>query len=268
MPFLPAGATSSTAMRSGRGLPDGFAAEMVGWVDRGAVVQKLNSTDRIDIEVDTVDGDETVHVGNADFVARFFFTSNESSVGPESVDDRALDDSHRSRFEESDLQLLLGATEKRGSSPYWENLLVIDPSPGWLTQLDPAWDLFRMPEASWLSQNCLASIAEAFEGLYGSHRRKAVITKLLYLKRPLLVPICDSGLAGLMRLRKDNPEALAAFVAHFREQGRKNLASLEVIQRDLESRGLRRSLPRILQAVLWCKAASSGPYWYYTQLVD
>lgn len=231
-------------------------------------MQKLDSKDRIDIEVDTIDGEETIRVGNADFVARFYFTSNEGSVGPKSVDDRALDDDHRSKFEETDLQLLLGATEPRGSSPYWEDLLVLHPSPKWLTRLDPAWDLIRMPEASWLSQDCTASIEAAFQGLYGAHRRKAIITKLLYMKRPLLVPICDSTLAGLMRLRKDDPQALAGFVSHFREQGRRNVAALEVIQRDLESRGLRRSLPRILQAVLWCKAASSGPYWYYTQLVD
>lgn len=229
---------------------------------------KLDSKDRIDIAVDTLDGDETVHVGNADFVARFFFTSNESSVGPKSMDDRALDESHASRFEDADLQFLTGGTEARGSSPYWENLLVLHSSPPWLKHLDPAWDLFRMPEASWRSQDCLALIEKAFEGLYGAHRRKAIITKLLYMKRPRLVPVCDSALAGLTRLRKDDPEALAGFISYFREQGRKNLGPLEVIQRDLESRGLRRSLPRILQAVMWCKAASSGPYWYYTQLVD
>jgi hypothetical protein len=231
-------------------------------------VQKLDSKDRIDIEVETIDGEEAVRVGNADYVARFYFTSNEASVGPKSVDDRALDESHRSKFEEADLQLLLGATEQGGSSPYWEDLLVRHPSPEWLTELDPAWDLMQMPDDSWQSQDCIAAIERAFEGLYGAHRRKAVITKLLYMKRPLLVPICDSGLTGLMRLRKDDPAALAEFVSHFREQGRRNLTALEVIQSDLEIRGLRRSLTRILHAVLWCKSASSGPYWYYTQLVD
>jgi len=88
------------------------------------------------------------------------------------------------------------------------------------------------------------------------------------LKRPLLIPICDSASAGLLRLRRDDPGSLAGFVSHLREEGRKNSTSLEAIQKDLESEGLRRSLSRILQAVLWCKAASSGPYWYYTQLMD
>jgi hypothetical protein len=146
----------------------------------GNLVPELDSKDRVDIEVDTIDGGEAIRVGNADFVARFFFTSGEGSAGPESVDERAMDGSHSSRFEETDLQLLLGAKELRRPSESWEDSVVVHPSPPWLTQLDPSWDLMRTPEASWVSQGCAALIEEAFEALYGGHERKGFITKLLY----------------------------------------------------------------------------------------
>ncbi len=224
--------------------------------------------ERIDLEIDTFDGGETIRVVHAERIAPFFFKSDRSSEGADSYDARSMDRRQRERFEEADLEVLNRTMETRTSKRYWEDVLEKDPSPRWLRDLDLSWDLMRMSDDDWSSRGCGRSIEKAFGHLYGAHRRKGVITKLLHLKRPDLIPICDSVVAGVMRLRQDDPAALTRFVVHLREQGRRNLDELLSVQRTLADLGLERTLPRILEAVLWCRAASSGPYWYFMHLIE
>ena len=53
-----------------------------------------------------------------------------------------------------------------------------------------------MSDDQWQRNGCSDRIGTLFAEIFGLHRRAAVVTKLMHLKRPNLIPICDSLVAG------------------------------------------------------------------------
>lgn len=64
--------------------------------------------------------------------------------------------------------------------------------PDWLDALGRDWDLLAFDDATWRTRGCSRALRTAFDAIWGSYRRRAVATKLLHLKRPAFVPVCDS----------------------------------------------------------------------------
>ena len=76
-----------------------------------------------------------------------------------------------------------------------------------------------------------------------------MVTKVLHIKRPSLVPILDSFVERQLGASPAVPTPV--LLAHVRAQGRRNLDALQAIQATLKGAGIERSLVRILDALLW-----------------
>jgi len=86
---------------------------------------------------------------------------------------------------------------------------------------------------------------------------------VLHIKRPRLIPVCDSYVAATMGIQladSSDWHSLLELVLHLRTQGQANLASLLTIQTRLSKAGLERTLVRILDALLWMQANERGEY--------
>ncbi len=55
-----------------------------------------------------------------------------------------------------------------------------------------------MPETEWLQHIVHKHLDDAFEAVMGPYRGPAVVTKVLHIKRPRLIPVCDSYVARTM----------------------------------------------------------------------
>ena len=85
-----------------------------------------------------------------------------------------------------------------------------------------------------------------------------MVTKLLHIKRPRLIPICDSFVAATMEKRAWDAESTASLILAIREAGRSNVEVLKTISSRLESIGFLRPLVRILDVLRWFDAPYSG----------
>jgi hypothetical protein len=89
-----------------------------------------------------------------------------------------------------------------------------------------------------------------------------VITKVLHIKRPQLIPVLDSLVAEQIGARAgEDLSTWVETVERVRAVGRANLDELRAIQEHLRSNGISdRTLVRILDALLW--TSSPGSYLY------
>ena len=62
----------------------------------------------------------------------------------------------------------------------------------WLRNLDPEWDLFEMSDEAWSAAGVSSVLRKAFEATVRPKLKLAVITKVLHIKRPRLIPVMDS----------------------------------------------------------------------------
>ena len=81
----------------------------------------------------------------------------------------------------------------------------------------------------------------------------AVVTKVLHLKRPRLIPVLDSLVVGQVSGRVTADVASwVELLEHLRSVGQANLSGLQGIRRHLLERGIEeRTLVRILDSLLW-----------------
>ena len=118
----------------------------------------------------------------------------------------------------------------------------------WLEALGREWDTLAFDDATWRASGCSAGLADAFQGIKGLYHGRAVATKLLHLKRPALVPVCDSFVEWQLGARSSMD--LVELVEYIRSQGRRNLTELLAVQASLASRGVDRTLVRVFDALL------------------
>ncbi|HEV8053367.1 MAG TPA: DUF6308 family protein, partial [Candidatus Limnocylindrales bacterium] len=106
-------------------------------------------------------------------------------------------------------------------------------------------------------------VADAIAEMRAAHRGHAVITKMLHLKRPSLVPVLDSLVIDQLGGRGKSVEQV---LEHLRSVGRSNLDALRQIQTHLVSltgydqRPIDRTTVRILDALLWSTHPASVLY--------
>jgi hypothetical protein len=200
-----------------------------------------------------------VKIDHAAELAEFFFNADPSSSSSSFSFDEWVVKTPVNRFVPEDLYCVNATMAARTSPKSWHALMSASAGPPWLRNLRPDWDLVMMPEPEWQARRCAGLIEAALTGIMGKFRGPAVATKVLHLKRPLLIPIRDCFVAGQMDTSLKGPQQTTRPILHLRDEAREdaNLKGLLTIQRHLEMAGKKRSLVRILDALLWCTARDS-----------
>ena len=202
---------------------------------------------------------------NASEVALDFFANDVSSVdaGFEiSFDDRAAQAPELDAFIETDVRVLQrGMRLARTPRATWE-WLKSDAAP-WdtLEAIPHEADLIECSDEEWgevraLIQNAVAAfISENPRDM----RSTAVATKVLHLRRPRLIAVCDGNVLGVLgiHLPIDKPthdqkvSACLEACDLIRAGGRANQEEVQAIQDTLAEQGRHRPKGRILDALLW-----------------
>lgn len=212
----------------------------------------------VTIAIERLDGRAPLTIQHAELVAEVFFRID-PSARPGGYDEyietsRSRDD----RIVAEDISTINRTMRARSPLWAWTNLIE-DGRLTWLAALGRDWDLLASDDATWRARGCSQALATAFDGIKGRYRGRAVATKLLHLKRPALVPVCDSFVEWQVGARSSIESV--ALVEYIRSQGRRNLTELLAIQTSLARRGIRRSLVRVFDALLWSThpASELGP---------
>lgn len=191
-------------------------------------------------------------IDHADERAAFFFVTNISSVGPAAYDHRVdSSDNPPNHFEVADVRAINTTMMARTQYMHWAQFTDSSASLPWLEELDPSWNLLTTNDKAWIAAECEAKVLEALTALIAPYRTTSITTKLLHLKRPNLIPICDSYVNAMIQLRAGGARETTILIMAVRDVGRENLDSLLEISRRLASIGIDRTLVRILDVLLW-----------------
>ena len=212
----------------------------------------------VDLKLDTLKG-EPLTISYADDLAEFFFRTNVSYR----YDEWAKADAHRDRITAGDVSAINQTMAARSSAKHWTKFTDSDADLDCLLGLSRKWDLFEMSDAAWREHDVESRLGDTFEATMGPYRGAAVVTKVLHIKRPALIPVCDSIVANVLGTSLSDSsdwKSTRDFVVHLRTQGRANLEGLRTMQGRLADAGFDRTLVRILDSVLWTFGLSDGPY--------
>jgi hypothetical protein len=181
-------------------------------------------------------------------VASFFFEKDASARA--GGYDEWVAANNRDRFERHDVETINGTMRARSGYEAWKPLF--GESPPWLTEIHPDWDLLEVTPQDWSSIDCCRLICVAIEKMSVMRVGRAMATKVLHMKRPLLVPILDSLVVETVGGRAgESPTPTDVLVDHLRAVTRDNAAALTEIQGRLHCRAIQPSRVRILGAILW-----------------
>ena len=219
------------------------------------------------LRISRVDG-VTYSISGADrLLAEFFEYSRSAREGK--FDDRANEpvmwNASPDSYSRADIHAMNSAMGTHFSPKHAQDLLIDHDLP-WLAALGERPDLILCSTEAWRRLEPLA--AEAIKALWGLHRNRAVVTKLLHLKRPGLFPIIDKFVAwALASPLPGSPEDVMRLLIRIREIGRENLKELRSLRSDLcPSHGrYQRSFVRLLEVALWKVGQQDGPYNHLTE---
>lgn len=202
----------------------------------------------------------TLRIPHAAEMAQLFFRLDPSANGPKSYD-AYVTRSPKDRIIPEDIKAINTTMAAHSRLDWWQGLINQGP-PAWLAQLDPSWSLLDLTDELWTSLGIEVRIADTLAAMFGYGRRLSVVTKVLHIKRPDLIPVCDALVLqqlGAPAGTDGDPEKAAAFVGHLRREGRRNVHSLRAIQECLKREGRTTSLLRIFEALIW---QSHPEVWY------
>jgi hypothetical protein len=198
-------------------------------------------------------------IDHADERAAFFFLSNLSSVGSSAYDRWIVSSQNcRDGFTEADIRVMNTTMTARTAYQHWTTLTGSAAATRWLQELDASWELFTMADDTW--EVCQARILDALTAVMAPYRTTAIVTKLLHIKRPKLIPVCDSYVCAMIGRRARTAADATKLIGDVREVGRVNIDALVEISARLTSIGIDRTLVRILDALLWSCYQTAGPY--------
>jgi len=199
-------------------------------------------------------------IDHADERAAFFFVSNISSVGASAYDRRVASPLNPpDQFEVADVRTINTTMMARTQYVHWAQFTESDEPLAWLRALGASWDHFTMDDEAWVAAQCERRILAALTGLMAPYRTTSITTKLLHLKRPKLIPICDSYVTAMIQKRAGDAGETTKLIVAVRVIGRENLDSLVEVSKRLASIGIDRTLVRILDALLWSDFQNQGP---------
>ena len=202
-------------------------------------------------------------IEGAQWLAEFFFRRDPSAVGAMSYDTwiaATQQDSERmTRIIDEDITAVNRTMAARTPHQTWAPI-VAGNDWAWLTALDPEWDLFDLEPVAWREAGIATRLRKAFGAIHRPGLGIAVTTKVLHIKRPMLVPVLDSLVIAQIGGRVDDvPATWVAAVEHIRAVGRANLPQLRLIRDHLHRVGLPdRTHLRVLDALLWTSSPGSN----------
>jgi hypothetical protein len=180
-----------------------------------------------------------------------FFTENSSSLGPGSYDAYVMAGrSPANKITEDDVRAINVTMGARSPHADWAKLI----KRGDLSELkalSQSIDLFQTSERRWSKERVSARLADLFNAVIGKGIGIARATKVLHIKRPRLIPVCDSNVLRLMGIPDVGAESGVALVEQIRVIRNDLLPTLLDFQERLKGRGCDRTLVRILDSLLW-----------------
>ena len=188
-------------------------------------------------------------IEGAQWLAETFFSRDPSAVGAHSydalIDATQLDPIRRDRIIDGDITAINTTMAARTSHAAWDAVIAADDW-SWLEALDAAWDLFEMSDEEWRQEAVPDKLHTALAEVQRPGLQIAVITKVLHIKRPRLIPVLDSLVIGQVGGRaSNNVGTWVALMEHIREVGMANRDGLRSIRAHLVGVGLpERSLVR------------------------
>lgn len=121
-----------------------------------------------------------------------------------------------------------------------------------LAAIDRDADLFGMEQERWQRLHLPERLLALFGAVLGPGIGISRATKVLHIKRPALIPVCDAYVLRLLGIPGEGAEAGVAAVVHLREEGRRIRETLAELQRRLcDELGISRTLVRILDVLIW-----------------
>jgi len=210
------------------------------------------------VVVRRLDGGPRLVIEDPYEIALDFFSKDASSVGSDAYD-AWVERTDAVRIVTDDIYAINRTMRARSPHTAWAAFVGTTEPLTWLAALDPAWDLFELTLDEWAELGAGAKVAAALAALTGPYRNLSVVTKVLHAKRPRLFPVLDALVAEQVGWRAGaGPMTL---LDHLRTEGRANLDVLQRTRERLASAGYRRTLVRVLDAILWTShpAAGLGP---------
>lgn len=205
-------------------------------------------------------------IEGAQWLAETFFQRDPSAVGPNSYDAWVLacqrDPVLRDHITTDDVKAVNSSMAAHARYELWAKVIALGDW-SWLVGLDREWDLFTMPADAW-EGTVRPHVLEAFKACQQKGVQIAIVTKILHIKRPRLVPVLDSFVIGQVSGRvTDDVASWIRLLEHIRAVGHANLVELQAIQRHLVERGFEeRTLVRILESLLWTATPGSALFKY------
>ena len=157
------------------------------------------------------------------------------------------------RIVRGDVYAMNRSMRARCPHKYWQSLYDDNDDIPELAVIDPGWNLFTMSDVQWKKQNVLRLL----DALFTTVIRKGIniprATKILHIKRPALIPVCDAYVLRLLGIPGTSANSGLAAVIQIRTAGRANLKTLEELQQRLKTEPpkLSRTLVRITDALVW-----------------
>jgi hypothetical protein len=120
-----------------------------------------------------------------------------------------------------------------------------------LKAINVTWDLFTTPDKIWADQPVGKRVAALLDAVMGKGIGLARATKVLHIKRPRLIPVCDSYVLRLMGIPGGDGARAAALIEHLRSLRDELLPTPVELREKLLKHGYDRSLLRIADALIW-----------------
>lgn len=217
--------------------------------------------DRIPVVVTRLDRSR-FRLRNADSMAMVFFKEDPSSrygLDKKGYDawiaERAQDRDWLQTVTKDDIDIINGSNmHMRSPLHVWTQFLSHGPL-HWLQDIPSTTRLEHLEESDWVRHG--QAIQVAIETLIEPNGISiAGATKILHMKRPLLIPILDSYVGSVLQTSKPRKKTeLASWswrtIVQLRSILLENRDSMSTIQEILQREGIARSQVRILDALLW-----------------
>lgn len=212
---------------------------------------------RVTVRIQRRDADDLV-IEDADWLADAFFSLDPSSQKDGYDDWIASPEQRPDRITLSDIRAINSTMRARSSPKVWNS--VIGQPGSWLANVNDSWHLFEISDERWRT-DVAPALAECIQHLRGRGRGVSVATKVLHIKRPHLIPVCDSLVVEQLAYpMPTSGESAVQVIGHLRLEGRRQLKELEAVQAHLQRVGLSRSLVRILDGLLWASHPATRMY--------
>lgn len=184
-------------------------------------------------------------------LVRGFFETNPSSVGTRPYDSYiASQQSPANRIVEEDVVAINTSMSARSPHAHWKALMARGDLPE-LEAVATEWDLFVTSDDIWIRHQVPDVLLRLFDVVTGKGIGISRATKVLHIKRPNLIPVCDSYVLRLMGIPGEDGSGAIALIEHLRSIREDLLPTLDLLHSRLMERGIDRPLVRIADCLIW-----------------